>query len=567
MSKNLLESLALPALSGDKAPQFTTLASCKEWVSALAITNAPQAQLRLRYQLDSFNCYALANDPSASVRLSILDHLRAPARFVQEECAKHFCGRMQHGQRFTWPLPTAEQTIFDAGQALWQALETGYLQILRLLLERAAQTPLSDAERHDAARAARCILSSARSAYLDHVHAGLLPGASFWQRLHRTFMLAESLEVLLLAVDNKPSVAATYVEVLLLAAVPLHRLTSRQAEQVVYWAQRWALKVPLLREPPDDLRTPPLCVDLAGQQAARYGVSASGSTQSNLRWLDLRELRKTIKSRLGRLAEGATPEELKLGKHCAPPDCEKLLQQVYRDWCKGGRAARSVSGTPVQPCSLVSGIAAIHHFMGGRRTQATSASLYLSQRTHEEIATFGHVARHAAEDHRTALDYVVEDWQIDDEDLREIELHRPLDTPSAALRVGQLVVVHLAHQQTSGENKKDLQLAQINWLLADLGTSRLCVQIHLLPGVPQAINLVRAAAPGLKSQHAQGFCLPSIPPLDQPATLLAPPGWFDTDRVIEIHDDELRREVWRVRLTQRLERGADFERCAYDEIK
>jgi hypothetical protein len=37
--------------------------------------------------------------------------------------------------------------------------------------------------------------------------------------------------------------------------------------------------------------------------------------------------------------------------------------------------------------------------------------------------------------------------------------------------------------------------------------------------------------------------------------------------VIEIHDDELRREVWRVRLTQRLERGADFERCAYDEIK
>ena len=510
MSALLLEPLALPVFSddlGDKAPQFNSLETCKAWVSALAITNVPQSLLRLRYQLDSFNRLALPSDVFGADRLAILDHLRGPILFVQGECAKRFAL-----QRFALPLAGEEQTVFDAEQALWRALETGYLQILQCLLKRAAVAPLNEAERHTAVRAARHALTTARSACLAHYQAGLLPPASFWQRLHHAYMAAEELHIHALIADNKSPAGAIYADVLLLSAARPYRFSAKHLEQVAYWAQRWAIKVPLLPQLPEDDRTPPLSVDLSGSQPATHVATATATASPHHRWCDLRELRKTIKQRLAKLGEGVSPQELKLGKHCTQPDCERLLVQVYRDWCKGGAVATPAAAGTVVSCELVSGIEAIHAHLGGRRIQTPHASLYLSKRSHEEIATFGHVTRHAGGEAAPVLKYDIEHWQVLNENLREIEMQRPLDAPGQPLRAGQLVVI-----RHSVDGQADLQLAQVHW---------------------------------------------AMPALNQPATLLVPTGWFGADRVIEVHDDPASDDVWQSRLTQRLERGTDFERCA-----
>lgn len=573
---SVLKALALPELAGDKSLQFTTLESCKAWIKAQPIANAPQAQLRLRYQLESFNRYALPDDPSAALRLEMLEQLRVPVSFVQAECAKRYVK-----QHVPLPLPDSEQVAFNSGRALWLALGTGYLQVLRLLFERAEcahGTSLNETERNTAARAARCAMTSARSDYLLHLHAGLLPDARFWHRLHLTLRLAEALDVSHCVVGDKPAAAAVYVEILLLGMAPLCRLSSKQKEQVAYWAQRWSPRVPLLPKPPEDTRTPSIVTDVSGDRPPAYaaaGTPAVSGSDSTGRWLDLRDLRKTLKQRLLKLAEGATPQELHLGGICSQTECGELLEQVYRDWCKGGRSSNRVApGKAFERCEWVTGIEAIYHQLGGPHIQSSrkeSSSPYQFRRSHEEIAVLGDVIRHGigAEEAAAAAEeptHVVEHGQVLDENLHEIFLQCSLDAQTTPLRAEQLVLVRLGYHQASTEDRCAWQLAQIRWVAHDLGTAHRRIGVHLFPGVPRAAQLFVPAHAEAKAQTMHGLCLPEVPSLDQPATVLLPPGGFGVDRMMEIRNPERGGSSVRIRLIRRLELGADFERCTYEEM-
>ncbi len=593
MSASLLKDLALPEFSSDKAPQFTTPETCKTWIKAQPIANAPQAQLRLRYQLESFNRYALPDDPAAASRLEILDQLRVPVLLVQAECAKRFTK-----QNLPLPLSESEQTAFGSEHALWQALSTGYLQVLRLLFERSQHASLNETECDTAARAARCVLSSARSDYLFHLHAGFLPEARFWRRLHQTQRLAEAMGVSQRNVANKSSAAAVYVEVLLLSMASLYQLSSKQRDQIAYWAQRWASRVSLLSHSPEDLRTPSIVIDVLGDHPPVYAnAEMTTSAESTARWLDLRDLRKTIKQRLLKLAEGSSPQALHLGDICDPPECEELLEQVYRDWCKGGRPSNTkASGKSFESCEWVMGVDAIYQQLGGlpipsspsspsspsfpspRSSRAATTSPYQMRRSHEEIAVLGDVMRHGIENETEKGEvesaHVAECWQVLDENLHEIFLQCPLDPQRKPLRAGQLLAVRLKHHQAqqaysmAADDRAIWQLARICWVMIDLDTTQVRVAIHLFPGVPCAVQLFIPAHAETKAQTMSGLCLPDVRPLDQPATVLMPLGEFSVDRVMEVrsHDDVVLAMPSRIRLIRRLDRGADFERCTYEAM-
>ena len=72
--------------------------------------------------------------------------------------------------------------------------------------------------------------------------------------------------------------------------------------------------------------------------------------------------------------------------------------------------------------------------------------------------------------------------------------------------------------------------------------------------------LVRLAA--VNEKYRPGFTLPALPALREPVTVIVPAGWFRAGRVIELYEQSSRQ----IRLTQQLDRGSDFERCAFDGL-
>jgi hypothetical protein len=58
----------------------------------------------------------------------------------------------------------------------------------------------------------------------------------------------------------------------------------------------------------------------------------------------------------------------------------------------------------------------------------------------------------------------------------------------------------------------------------------------------------------------QALSLTAVPALDAPPTLVLPSGWYKPKRVVEVYVDS----AVRVRLTELIERGSDFERVAYE---
>jgi hypothetical protein len=80
--------------------------------------------------------------------------------------------------------------------------------------------------------------------------------------------------------------------------------------------------------------------------------------------------------------------------------------------------------------------------------------------------------------------------------------------------------------------------------------------------VPGAVS-VRATGLNVQDQNYLPVAsLTAVPTLDAPASLLLPPGWFKPKRVIELYTSG----VTRVRLTEVLERGLDYERVAFEPV-
>ncbi len=547
----------LPALNGEHAPAFLTPSECKKWLGSIAITNATQSQGQLEHQLDLLNRYEV----SLSDRLKIVDLLRSPCYFVHGECLKRFALR-----RPSFPLGSMEQMTFDASQSLWEGLMTSYLHCLQALLEKSTQVKrLGNGDREAAALVASRALSIAQSVFLDHCSVGLKPGTTFWRRLHRIYLAAETLGVAELGVTDKlargseVTSSLLYVETLLLATALPHTLRPKQLANIVYWAHRWAGKVTLLQAPPADLRTPPLCVNLADALPPGFHMPISQmSGDTALRWLDMAALRKTIKQRLVKLAEGLSPQELKLGKNCTQPGCERLLRQVYGVWCKGGRLTIGDVGEPAENIyEIAMGHEAIHYHLSGRVLRNPTQSLYLNKKAADEIATFGHVATHhdtgAKAGQTVDARFPLERWQSCRESLHNIELWRPMEPAGAALHSDALVAVH--RQGDSG-----FQLARLAWLSVEPDAAKIHMALHLMPGVARAVTVSIPGSGVAKARHERAYCLPAIGSLQQLATVLIPAGCFRLGLVIEICDEGTRR----VRLGQLLDRGIDFDRCTYE---
>lgn len=532
-----MAAFELPALGQNQPPAFANARGCRDWLSAQPLANPAQAQILLLRQINLLNRYAIA----PGERLNILELLRDPIAFAQTESARKFAGR-------PLPLAPSEQAGMDTNRSLWQAVQTGYLHCLAACLEGDANL------RPHAALIAQRAIGALRAELLDIYRAD--PPAQLWRTLHRVFSAAERLGVLSHPVNDSlqsehpaTGVTAAYAQTLLLHRANPYELSGRQIMQVERWLQRWGGKVAVLTAPPAEPRVAPLRVDLSSDAPE----AADGADGSSLRWLDLSDLSHSVKRRIAHLQRGESPVSLGLGEDAVQPACENLLKHLYQQWFKGGARLyprRAGGGT----CRLVSGIDAIHYYLSGKIFRQPGQGDTMSKAQADEIATFGRIATRHEDDYSHMQGFMIEEWSVLNESATGYCLMRPLSQAGGRVGGGQLVAI-------MPEGSRGFLLAVVRWSRLT-GGADLQAGIRIMPGNPLTIALRGTGLTAINEKYRPGFRLPAVPALKYPESVIVPAGWFRAGRVIELYEQSSRQ----ILLTQQLDRGSDFERCAFDAV-
>jgi hypothetical protein len=527
----------LPELSPTAAPRFVDAASCKAWLQQLPLANVGAAQQDLLDEIEELNSFPT----SAGNRLGVMETLREAVNFVQIEQAKRFMNR-------PLPMADAEKKVFDDTIGLWDQMCLGYRRCLEAAIGR-----------DSGMRAQAALITQRLGAYIGlkmfhHHRAYREIAAEDWRALHEAYAHAERLGVAEEAVkdylnrdihDTSPRIA--YARAVLTAMANPQELVQRQLTFVAFLLERWAVKLEVSRAPVvEEKGVLPLVADLAGERCPRRGDLKAAEP----RFLDARKLAKSLRNRVGLLRKGESPAKLALGEDCVQPSCEQLLVFLFRQWCqmKPAPAERRAAAKPAQLCT---DMAAIHHYIQGRAPQrAVVDHTKLSQTQRLELETLGRLRTAPDEEYSNVQGFMLEDWLIDDDAPQDLRLRRPAGVAGKRYAHGQLVALRAA-------DGKSFRLGQVRSLLCG-ADGELRAGIKPIAGAPASIAL-RPLGLNEKERSLLALALGAVPALEEPASLLLPTGSFKPERVFELQADPPKK----LKVTALLERGADFERVAY----
>jgi hypothetical protein len=403
-------------------------------------------------------------------------------------------------------------------------------------------------------------LASMSSSQADTYPGARLPGADFWKLLHGIYSAVESYGGATTAVEDRlrngrhlTTPTANYVEALLLHAAGPSEFAGRQYGWLVRWALRWSGKVSIKGSPPVDSKSVPLCVDLDSDQPLIAERSAQDC--GSRRWLDVTELRSSIRKRVLRLAEGVPPGELGLGSDCAMPGCSTVLEHVYQRWCKGVPLRKFERRPASGICRVIGGVEAIHYHFSGKAFTQPGATL--TPRQHDEIALFGQLASHQLPEFAKRPGLMLEDWQLIeewsqvDESATGLHISRPLHQAGNRFASSQLIAAR-------PDNASQFLLGWLRWIHVGAGNS-LHAGAHIFPGAPEAIAVRNRSSALVAEKFRPAFLLAEVAALGLPQRIVLPPGMFRPDLVVEI----FREQQSRITLSRSRERGVDFECAEY----
>ncbi|WP_126443864.1 hypothetical protein [Sulfuricystis multivorans] len=545
--------LDLPPTSTATTPHFSTLPACREWIGRLPMANPSLVQKMLLDELRLLNGYTL----TAPLRLELLETLQTPLHFVQEESASLFVGK-------SLPLAPIEQTALETSDALWQTALIGYLRCLEAVLH--GDTAFLSRAALVCERALAILIAD----FADLTRGGWQADAPLWRFAHFLYSSAETLGVAHVPVTDpfrseagaRPvSPAMVYAELALLATAGLHELPPRQQRWVMRWAHQWSAKLKVSADVPPLDAALPLCVDLAGEMPPGY-LPHSGP---GARWLETSALRLSMQKRIALLAKNdpeVTPASLGLGEDCTMPATLEVLQRVYPRWVKGGVQRRYMRHPLSGHCRFVAGVDAIHYYLSGRKPFRPPGSLpeETLRRQRETIAMLEGETVEFAEETSRELGFqteswtVAEDWGLSDRSDGGLCLTRPIELDGGRLALDQLVAV-----QPVGSGH--FLLGVVRW--TQRRGNELVTGIQLMPGRAEPVAVRRTGVMATPDPYRPGFLLPAVSAVQQPLSLILPPGSYKAGRIFE---------VWRAHVTRRfrldalLERGADFERAGCVEL-
>ena len=536
-----MKSPQLPELSPAAAPEFTDAATAKAWLENVPLANVAAAQQQLLTQMQEFNRYAT----KAVSRLATLEALREAVQFVEIEQARRFTNR-------ALPMADSESAVFGDTVALWDQMRLGY--------QRCVEAVTAGDEPGMAAQAGlvcqRALAYSGLKMFHYHRAYQQVPPHE-WQALHEGYARAEALKVAetggkdyLNRDVNDTSPRIAYMRALLLGMANPNELSQRQLTFVAFLLERWAEKVDVLKEPPEGEEVAPLVVDLESDICP----DRDGPEAAEPRYLDVKRLAKSLRNRIGLLRKGESPAKLALGEDCVQPSCEQLLVFLYRQWCQVKQPRAAERKRAADPVQAAQSMAAIHYYISGHVFRQPGESKELTAVQRDQIVAFGRVSTRDEDDYSVVHGFQLEQWQLKDESAQGLKIIRSAANPGKRYSHGQLIGVKTA-------DAKNFMLGQVRWLVQN-DAGDLFAGIRLLPGLPAATAVRPTGLNVVGAKYVQAISLTAVAALNAPPSLVVPSGWFKPKRVVEVYVEG----HVRVRLTEVLDRGSDYERCAYEMV-
>jgi hypothetical protein len=533
-----MSNFDLPIISADAAPDFTDVKSCAAWLQTVPLINVAPSHSLILGQLEELNCFEM--EPTG--RLRIMELLAEPTAFVQIEQAKKYASKPVL-------LAKQERDIFNNVLALWDAFSHGYQ---RCLISIAEGNPALFEQR---ALVCQRALWCTGQRIAEHYKCSQELSGEYWKFLHRFFVIAEGHGVLEKPVPDPADKARnttclqTYVQSLLLhlANEPSEQ-SSKQMALVSRWLEGWSQQVRIGRKPPaSESGLAPLAVDIAAGRGPVRGLLSGES----VRFLDLHELAKGIRSRVALLGKGDTPGALGLGDDINAAAAEQLLLVCHRQWCEEPKTRASARSAVTVQAMLCTGIPAMHHYIGGKIFRQPVAAKELTQTQREEIATLGRISTRQEDEHSTAQGFFVENWTIREKSLGGMRIERDDDGGKGRFVRQQLIAVRPA-------DTKEFMLGVVRWLSVS-DDFELRAGIQMLPSAPQCVAVRSTGLNAMSEKYVQALLLPAVPTLQSPATLILPAGWYRPKRTVEVFSDKAEQ----ILLTGVVDRGPDFERLSF----
>jgi hypothetical protein len=322
---------------------------------------------------------------------------------------------------------------------------------------------------------------------------------------------------------------------------------------VAFLLERWASKLEVSANPViEEKGLLPLAADLAGERCPER-TDPRAVKIAEPRFLDTRKLAKSLRNRVALLRNGESPAKLALGEDCVQPSCEQLLVYLFRQWCQMKPANALERRGAAQPAQACTEVAAIHHYVSGGAVRPRVVDhTKLTPQQRQELETLGRIRTAPDEDYSSEHGFLLEDWLIEERAPQELRMRRAPAAAGKRYAHGQLMAVRPA-EGTS------FFLGQVRWLTGT-AEGELRAGIKLIPGAPAPIALRPTGLNEKTERSLYGLALGAVPALEAPPSLVLPTGSFKPARVFGVQGEK----PSSLRVTALIERGADFERVAYE---
>ena len=513
---------------------FADTDSASKYFKSLILLSVPQAYAALIGQMRA----VAGADFTPRERGYIAELARDQAAHLHTELARRYAGKPQ-------PAGDREKQAADQAIHMWQALWEQYSACLKPLLE-------GDPELQGVkAKLLQRGLFVGKQLVLVHGLARRSPPASLWQELHAYYRLAEMLDCTVAAVsdDLMPhavgiSCYSTYMHALLLGLADGCALSVRQIELIDRWLGQWARKIfPYAQQ--RETEGPIMLIDMDGAEGASVASVAPAQCGPAMRFGYPAKIATSVRGRLKRLAGGASPAELQLGVDVSPEQCVTVLTHVEQRWCQ---PRRMPAGGHDRVELGAGGLNAAYFRIGGRTFDKKDPLGRLTYHGTQHLQTLGALTDYDRDKEEAEKNWPWERWHGHYE-WHEATLKRREGTHYRWF-FDQLVVLRDDERTRLGHATRIALGTE-----GDVGLS-----VKLWPGAPKALTMRAMSAAFQEDPPIPVLLLAETP--DEKASLIVGSRVFAAGRALRSVDPGPER---RYRMTRLLQRGADFERVAFEE--
>ena len=515
---------------------FADADGCASWLRAVPLTNIPRYYETILGQLKRLS----EVDFAPRERARIAEMMREPVVFLHTELARRYAGKPQ-------PASERENDAAEQALALWQALWSQYSACLKPLLE--GDPDLQGVK----AKVLQRGLWVGKQLLLVYGLARRVPPPAVWQELHAYYRLAEILDCAVTAVSDElmpnaigVSCYSTFCHALLLDLADPCAMTVRQIELTDRWLSMWARKVfPYAQQ--RETEGPLIVIDLDAATGAVLLPVGPRNAGEATRYGYPAKIVTSVRGRLKRLASGANPAELQLGHDASVEACTTLLTYLDSRWY--ALPPRRTSAEPNASVELcVGGLGAAYFRVAGRTFSSADLLGRLSYQGTQHLATLGALTDYDRNKEEAEKVWAWESWQ-GSYDWTAATLRR-VGTGAHRWHLDQLVVLR---------DDERIRCGYVTRVALD-NRGELAVSLKLWPGSATAVAVRALTTMLVEDPPAPAVTLAETP--DQKACVIIPPRTFSAGRVLRSLASGPER---RLRLTRLVQRGADFERAAFEE--